>query len=67
MKHKPSLLHSRSSGRSFLQKAAKNIFVSSLLGAWARGAGGSGDTGFEVGDFRTSAFFPVISDYLQRF
>ena len=29
----------------------------SLLGAWARGPGGSGDTGFEVLDFRTSGHF----------
>ena len=29
----------------------------SLLGAWARGPGGSGDTGFEVLDLRTSGHF----------
>ena len=39
----------------------------SLLGAWARGPGGSGDTGFEVLDFRTSGHFWFSTAFLTAF
>ena len=39
----------------------------SLLGAWARGPGGSGDTGFEVLDFRTSGHFWFSTTFLIAF
>ena len=39
----------------------------SLLGAWARGPGGSGDTGFEVLDFRTSGHFWSSTKFLIAF
>ena len=37
--------------------ASRRSRPQSLLGAWARRPGGSGDTGFEVLDFRTSGYF----------
>ena len=39
----------------------------SLLGAWARGTVGSGDTGFEVLDFRTSGHFWFSTMFLIAF
>ena len=50
---------------SFVRKYKKKLTHSrpqSLLGAWARGPGGSGDTGFEVLDFRTSGHFRFKSN-----
>ena len=39
----------------------------SLLGAWARGPEGSGDTGFEVLDFRTSGHFWSSTTFVIEF
>ena len=69
--HQGSDFFSFSEGKSVVARlTVHKVYHSrlqSLLGAWAPGPGDSGDTGFEVLDFRTSGHFWFSTTFLIAF